>query len=78
SKDPKAIYTGNTRLHGMTIVIAALVAYVATQFALCSSLVLLCTNTVTDLETFYHSLLDLLKDTGECREVIELLLWWNQ
>ncbi|KAG1869088.1 hypothetical protein C8R48DRAFT_771259 [Suillus tomentosus] len=36
------------------------------------------TDTVTDSETFYHSLLDLLEDPDECGEVTELLLWWNR
>ncbi|KAG0708538.1 hypothetical protein DFH29DRAFT_979255 [Suillus ampliporus] len=79
-KEPKATHAGNARLHGMTTVTAASVAYVAThiQFALCSSSVFSCTNTVTDSETFYHSLLDLLEDPDEHGEVTELLLWWNR
>ncbi|KAG2130465.1 uncharacterized protein EDB93DRAFT_1094910, partial [Suillus bovinus] len=78
-KELKATHVGNTRFHGMTNVTAASVAYVATQiqFALCSSSVFSCTDTVTGSETFYHSLLDLLEDPDEHGEVIELLLWWN-
>ncbi|KAG2049952.1 hypothetical protein BDR06DRAFT_984193 [Suillus hirtellus] len=53
-KEPKATHVGNTRIHGMTTVTSASVAYVATQ-----------------------SLLDLLEDPDERREVTELLLWWN-
>jgi hypothetical protein len=36
------------------------------------------TDTVTDSETFYHSLLDLLEDPDELGEVTGLLLWWNR
>ncbi|KAG2128227.1 hypothetical protein BD769DRAFT_1628188 [Suillus cothurnatus] len=38
----------------------------------------LLTDTTTDSETFYHSLLDLLEDPEECKEVDELLTWWNR
>ncbi|KAG0700707.1 hypothetical protein DFH29DRAFT_982968 [Suillus ampliporus] len=47
------------------------------QFALSSSSVFSRTNTTTDSETFYHSFLDLLEDLEECKEVDELLTWWN-
>ncbi|KAG1888384.1 hypothetical protein F4604DRAFT_2032929 [Suillus subluteus] len=63
------------------ITIASL-AYIATQvhraIMLLSSSVFSRTNTSTDSETFYHSLLDLLEDPEECREVDELLIWWNR
>lgn len=36
------------------------------------------TDTVTNSETFYHSLLDLLEDPDEHGEVTGLLLWWNR
>ncbi|KAG1893901.1 uncharacterized protein F5891DRAFT_1131120 [Suillus fuscotomentosus] len=36
------------------------------------------TDTTTDLETFYHSLLDLLQDPEEYKEINELLTWWNR
>ncbi|KAG2737594.1 hypothetical protein P692DRAFT_20761377 [Suillus brevipes Sb2] len=79
-KEPKATRAGNARLHGMTAVTAPSVAYVATQvrFALCSSSVFSRTDTVTDSETFYHSLLDLLEDPDEKGEVTDLLVWWNR
>ncbi|KAG2092132.1 uncharacterized protein F5147DRAFT_657752 [Suillus discolor] len=79
-KEPKATRAGNARLHGMTAVTAPSVAYVATQvrFALCSSSVFSRTDTVTDSETFYHSLLDLLEDPDERGEVTDLLVWWNR
>ncbi|KAG1736914.1 uncharacterized protein EDB91DRAFT_1237997 [Suillus paluster] len=74
-KEPKATQSGNARLHGMKSVTIASIAYIATQvqFALSSSSVFSRTNTTTDLETFYHSLLDLLEDPDESEEVEELL-----
>ncbi|KAG2088016.1 uncharacterized protein F5147DRAFT_748483 [Suillus discolor] len=56
-----------------------LTSYIATQvrFALSSSSVFSQTNTSTDSEMFYHSLLDLFKDPDESKEVDELLMWWN-
>ncbi|KAG1848781.1 hypothetical protein C8R48DRAFT_778721 [Suillus tomentosus] len=79
-REPKATRSGNARLHGMNAVTIASVAYIATQvrFALSSSSVFSRTDTTTDSETFYHSLLDLLEDPEECQEVDELLTWWNR
>jgi hypothetical protein len=48
------------------------------QFTLSSSSVFSQTDTSTDSETFYHSLLDLLEAPEEFKEVDELLTWWNQ
>ncbi|KAG1863295.1 hypothetical protein C8R48DRAFT_602829 [Suillus tomentosus] len=78
-REPKATRSGNARLHGMNSVTIASMAYIATQirFALSSSSVFSRTDTVTDSETFYHSLLDLLEDPDESKEVDELLVWWN-
>ncbi|KAG2752732.1 hypothetical protein P692DRAFT_201838219 [Suillus brevipes Sb2] len=79
-KEPKATRSGNARLHGMTCVTIASISYIATQvrFALSSSSVFSRTDTTTDSETFYYSLLDLLEDPEECQEVNELLMWWNR
>jgi len=33
---------------------------------------------VTDSETFYSSILELLEDPDERLEVVELLIWWNR
>ncbi|KAG2738549.1 hypothetical protein P692DRAFT_20758318 [Suillus brevipes Sb2] len=79
-KEPKATQSRNACLHGMTCVTIASISYIATQvrFALSSSSVFSRTNTTTDSETFYHSLLDLLEDPEECQEVNELLTWWNR
>ncbi|KAG1861371.1 hypothetical protein C8R48DRAFT_748358 [Suillus tomentosus] len=79
-KEPKAMRSGNARLHGMGSVTIASMAYIATQvrFALSSSSVFSRTNTTTDSETFYHSLLDLFEDPDESTEVDELLTWWNR
>ncbi|KAG0704986.1 hypothetical protein DFH29DRAFT_800998 [Suillus ampliporus] len=74
-REPKATRAGNARLHGMTAVTTASIAYV--RFVLCSSSVFSHTDTVTNSETFYHSLLDLLEDPDEHGEVTDLLVWWN-
>ncbi|KAG0698881.1 hypothetical protein DFH29DRAFT_983712 [Suillus ampliporus] len=78
-KDPKATRSRNACLHGMNCVTTASNAYIATQvrFALSSSSVLSQTDTSTDSETFYHSLLDLFEDPDELKEFSELLIWWN-
>ncbi|KAG1760224.1 hypothetical protein EV702DRAFT_1183519 [Suillus placidus] len=78
-REPKATRSGNAHLHGMNSVTIASIAYIATQvqFALTSSSVFSRTDMVTDSEMFYHSLLDLLEDTDESKEVDELLVWWN-
>ncbi|KAH7903572.1 hypothetical protein BJ138DRAFT_1138709 [Hygrophoropsis aurantiaca] len=79
-KEPKATRSGNARIHGMTRVTTASLAYVATQarFALSSSPVFSRTDTVTDSERFYNSLRDLLEDPEEKEEVDQLLIWWNR
>ncbi|KAG0692771.1 hypothetical protein DFH29DRAFT_985672 [Suillus ampliporus] len=79
-REPKATRAGNARLHGMTAVTGASIAYVTTQvrFVLCSSSVFSRTDTATNSETFYHSLLDLLEDPDEQGEVTDLLVWWNR
>jgi hypothetical protein len=79
-KEAKATRSGNARLHGMTRVTSASIAYVATQarFALSSSPVFSRTDTVTDSETFYNSILDFLEDIDEQEEVNDLLVWWNR
>ena len=35
-------------------------------------------DTVTDSERFYNSILDLLEDPEETKEVDDLLTWWNR
>jgi len=79
-KQPKATRSGNARIHGMTEVTAASIAYIATQvrFALSSSPVFSKTDTVTDSETFYNSVLGLLEDVEEKEEIQQLLVWWNR
>ncbi|KAG2059415.1 hypothetical protein BDR06DRAFT_979945 [Suillus hirtellus] len=79
-KEPKATQSGDARLHGMNLVTIASIAYIATQiqFALSSSLVFSRTDITTDSETFYHSLLNLLEDPNESKEVNKLLMWWNR
>ncbi|KAG2120555.1 uncharacterized protein F5147DRAFT_563507 [Suillus discolor] len=82
-KEPKATRSRNARLHSMNSVTIASLAYITTQVQLHhtffrSSSVFSRTDTATDSETFYHSLLDLLEDPDESREVDELLMWWNR
>ncbi|KAG2054381.1 hypothetical protein BDR06DRAFT_982439 [Suillus hirtellus] len=78
-REPKATQSGNVCLHGMNSVTITSLAYIATQvrFALSSSSVFSQTDTTTDSETFYHSLLDLLEDPEEYKEIDKLLTWWN-
>ncbi|KAG1725825.1 hypothetical protein EDB19DRAFT_1897710 [Suillus lakei] len=77
-KEPKATQSGNACLHGMNSVTIASIAYIATQVHQISSSVFSRTNTTTDSEMSYHSLLDLLEDPDEFKEVDELLMWWNR
>ncbi|KAG0703608.1 hypothetical protein DFH29DRAFT_874422, partial [Suillus ampliporus] len=72
-REPKATRSGNARLHGMNSV--TIVLWLISQLS--SSSVFSRTDTTTDSEMFYHSLLDLLEDPEECQEVDELLTWWN-
>jgi len=48
------------------------------RFTLTSSAVFSRTDTVTDSERFYSSLLELLDDVDEREEVGDLLVWWNR
>jgi len=77
-KEPKATRSGNARIHGMMKVTPASIAYVATQvrFALSSSPVFSRTDTVTDSERFYSTVLDLFEDVEEQEEVTELQMWY--
>ncbi|KAG1865658.1 hypothetical protein C8R48DRAFT_747708 [Suillus tomentosus] len=79
-KEPKATRSGNAYLHGMKSVTRGSLAYIATQvrFSLSSSSVFSRTDTVTDSENFYHSILDLLEDPYESEEVGELMMWWTR
>ena len=49
-----------------------------TRFALSSSAVFSRTDTVTDSERFYNSILEYFEDIDEQDEVRELLIWWNR
>ncbi|KAG2737560.1 hypothetical protein P692DRAFT_20761451 [Suillus brevipes Sb2] len=84
-KEPKATRSGNAYLHGMKSVTKGSLAYIATQacsksvrFSLSSSSVFSRTDTVTDSENFYHSILDLLEDPDESQEVVDLMTWWTR
>ncbi|KAJ3519984.1 hypothetical protein NMY22_g12949 [Coprinellus aureogranulatus] len=76
----KATRSSNARIHGMTSVTVASLAYIATQvrFALSATAIFSRTDSVTDSEYFYNLVIDLLEDETEAVEVAELLQWWNQ
>ena len=48
------------------------------RFALTSSPVFSRTDSTTDSETFYTSIVDLFDDDDEKDEVRDLLTWWNR
>src|ERR1700709_1461244 len=48
------------------------------RFALSSSPVFSKTDTVTDSERFYNTMLDLFDLTDEREEINDLLTWWNR
>jgi hypothetical protein len=48
------------------------------RFALSSSPVFSRTDSVTDSERFYNTVLDLFDDVEEQVEINELLMWWNR
>ncbi|KIM71880.1 hypothetical protein PILCRDRAFT_16629 [Piloderma croceum F 1598] len=75
-KEAKATRSGNARIHGMTQVTSASIAYI--RFALSSSPIFSRTDTVTDSERFYGSIRDLFDDADEQEEVNDLLMWWNR
>ncbi|TEB29041.1 hypothetical protein FA13DRAFT_1632636, partial [Coprinellus micaceus] len=79
-EDPRATRSGNARIHGMTQVTRASIAYVATQvrFALTAASTFSRSDRETDSETFYTSVLEVLEDPEEQDEVKELMGWWNQ
>ncbi|KAG1844357.1 hypothetical protein F4604DRAFT_1884454 [Suillus subluteus] len=79
-REPKATRSSNAYLHGMKSITKGSLAYIATQiwFSLSSSSVFSRTDTVTDSENFYHSILDLLEDPDESEEVAELMMWWTR
>lgn len=48
------------------------------RFSLSSSPVFSKSDTVTDSERFYTTILDLLEDPDEANEVEDLLRWWDR
>lgn len=55
-----------------------LIYYGQVQFTLTSLPIFSRTDTVTNSETFYTSILDLFNDPDEKEEVTDLLTWWNR
>ncbi|KAF7964523.1 hypothetical protein HWV62_6164 [Athelia sp. TMB] len=78
--EPKSTRSGNASIHGMTEVMLASIAYVATQvrFSLSSQSTFIRSNCVTDTEHFYNTCMDLFLDPRERAETNDLLLWWNR
>lgn len=58
--------------------IALIVALTQVRFALSSSPVFSRTDTATDSERFYNSIVDLFDDVDEQEEVNDLVVWWNR
>lgn len=56
----------------------AILCLLQVRFALTSASIFSRTDKVTDSETFYTSIYDLLADPLETKEVQELLAWWNK
>ncbi|KAG1785044.1 uncharacterized protein HD556DRAFT_1435286 [Suillus plorans] len=79
-KEPKATRSSNAYLHEMKSATKGSLAYIAMQigFSLSSLSVFSRTDTVTDSENFYHSILDLLEDPDESEEVGDLMTWWTR
>ncbi|KAH6909687.1 hypothetical protein BKA70DRAFT_1102440, partial [Coprinopsis sp. MPI-PUGE-AT-0042] len=77
--DNRATRCSNSKIHGMSTVTIPSLAYVATQvcFALTSTATFSRTDTITDSEKFYNSLITLLEDPEEQSEVKMLLRWWD-
>ncbi|KAG6911070.1 hypothetical protein DXG01_004585 [Tephrocybe rancida] len=80
NKEPRATKSGNARIHGMTRVTPASIAYVAAQvrFALSSTPVFSKTDRILDSERFYLSILELFEDVDEKMEVNDLISWWDR
>ncbi|KAH6907544.1 hypothetical protein BKA70DRAFT_1427919 [Coprinopsis sp. MPI-PUGE-AT-0042] len=79
-REVKAICSGNARIYGMTSMTRTSLAYIGIQvrFSLTSASIFSCSDSETDSETFYNSILDLLKDPEEQEEAKDLLIWWDK
>ncbi|KAG2073918.1 hypothetical protein BDR04DRAFT_1009264, partial [Suillus decipiens] len=69
--------SGNACLHSMSFVTISSITYIVTQVCQLSASVFSRTDMTTDSETFYHSLLNVLEDPDQSKEVNELLMLWN-
>ncbi|RDB18541.1 hypothetical protein Hypma_000280 [Hypsizygus marmoreus] len=76
----KSTKSGNARIHGMKSVTPSSLAYITTQvrFALTSASQFFRSDTITDSERFYLTLLETLEDVRERENVQDLLGWWNK
>ncbi|OBZ69948.1 hypothetical protein A0H81_10361 [Grifola frondosa] len=65
--ETKATRSGNARIHGMTKMTPASIAYIATQDGYCDR-----------LRKIHNSVMELLTGTEEKEEIDALLVWWNR
>ncbi|OBZ76253.1 hypothetical protein A0H81_03025 [Grifola frondosa] len=75
--ETKATRAGNARIHGMTKVTAASIAYIATQVSMMSLSTVLNYSHGRYL-TYSTSVLEFLDDINEKEDVDALLAWWNR
>ncbi|KAH6885583.1 hypothetical protein BKA70DRAFT_1444974 [Coprinopsis sp. MPI-PUGE-AT-0042] len=80
--DHRATRCSNSRIHGMSAVTIPSIAYIATQVrkSLPRGLkghIFSRSDTITDSERFYNSLISLMEDPEEQAEVKVLLRWWD-
>ncbi|KAJ3525548.1 hypothetical protein NMY22_g10525 [Coprinellus aureogranulatus] len=76
----RATRSGNAYMHGMESVTAPSIAYVATlvRFSLSSASTFSRSDTTTDSQRFYNTIVDFLEMEEEEESVSDLLAWWNQ
>ena len=75
---PSITYIATQVRNRSTHNVVADVSWLQVRFALSSSPVFSRTDTVTDSERFYNTVLDLFEDVEEQQEVNDLLTWWNR
>ena len=67
-----------TQVNNLPLIHTRVLILIQVRFALSSSPVFSRTDTVTDSERFYNTVLDLFDDVEEREEVNELQTWWNR
>ena len=71
-------YSGNLYIYMLIATNNQPYSVLKVRFALSSSSVFSHTDKICDSKQFYNSLLELLYDADEQKEVEELLIWWNR